>query len=284
MDSREAVLVVGASGLIGRGLVARLRAEGRPVVATSRRDEPGMPRLDLSADLSGWAPPQSVAVAYLCAAMTSLEQCRVHPRESYAVNVTGTMTIARALSRQGTLVVFPSSNLVFDGSVPYQRAEATTCPRTEYGRQKAEVERQLRELPHICVVRFTKVLGPATPLLTQWSESLRRNEVVQPFLDMVMAPVSVRLAVDVLCRIGQRRIEGLLQVSGSRDVAYAEAAVRLASRLQANRTLVQPRKVADAGLHLEHVPTHTTLDCSRMATELGLQPPAPWEAIEQACP
>lgn len=284
MDSRDAVLVVGANGLIGRSLVVRLRAEGRPVIATSRRDEPGMQRLDLSTDLAGWTPPQPVAVAYLCAAMTSLEQCRVHPRESYAVNVTGTMALARALSRQGALVVFLSSNLVFDGSVPYRRAEAATCPRTEYGRQKAEVERQLLELPGSCTVRLTKVLGPQTPLLEQWTESLRRNEVIRPFLDMVMAPVSLSLVVEVLCRVGAQRLEGLLQVSGSRDVTYAEAASRLASRLQASQALVQPRNAADAGLRLEHVPTHTTLDCSRMATELGIKPPDPWEAIDQACP
>jgi dTDP-4-dehydrorhamnose reductase len=284
MDSRDAVLVVGAGGLIGRSLVTRLGTEGRHVIVTSRRDEPGTCRLDLSADLSSWTPPQPVAVAYLCAATTSLEQCRVHPRESYAVNVTGTMALARTLSRQGTLVVFLSTNLVFDGSVPYQRAESATCPRTEYGQQKAEVERQLLDLPGGCVVRLTKVLGPEMPLLRQWTDLLRQSEVIRPFLDMVMAPVSVRWVVDVLCRIGQRRIKGLWQVSGSRDVTYAEAAGHLASRLQASPSLVQPRMVADAGLSLEHVPTHTTLDCSRIATELGIEPPDPWEAIDQACP
>jgi hypothetical protein len=44
--------------------------------------------------------------------------------------------------------------------------------------------------------------------------------------------------------------------------------------------LVQPVSAAESGLVLEHWPVHSTLDTTRLRHELGLTPPAVWEAIE----
>jgi hypothetical protein len=38
---------------------------------------------------------------------------------------------------------------------------------------------------------------------------------------------------------------------------------------------------AGAGLRLEHVPSHTTLDPSAVRDRLGLKPPDPWAAVEE---
>jgi dTDP-4-dehydrorhamnose reductase len=215
--------------------------------------------------------------------MTSLDYCRSHPAESRAVNVEGTLALAARLSSPQTLCVFPSTNLVFDGSHPFQKADAPTCPRTEYGRQKAEAERRLRQLPGpVCVVRFTKVFGAGAPLLNKWAESLRRGETIQPFSDLAMAPVPLDFAIEVLRQIGMRRLEGVFQVSAADDVTYAEAAWRLARQIGAAEDLVQPTPVAAAGLSFEHLPAHTTLETSRLEAELGLAPPDPWKAIDLA--
>ncbi len=282
MERESAVVVVGADGLIGRCLAERLRAEGRQVVRTVLRPEPNAEVLDLSQDVSAWTPPGPVAVAYLCAAATSLAYCRSHVNEARTINVRGTLTLAHTLCQRGALVVFPSSNLVFDGSVPFQRADAATCPRTEYGRQKAEVESQLLDLPNVCVVRFTKVLGPGSPPLAQWADALRHGRPIHPFADMVMAPLPLGFAVEALCAVGRARSKGVIQVSGPRDVTYEEAARHVAGRLYAAAELVQPIGTADSGVALEHVPAHTTLDSTRLRGELGLTPPDARAAVDAA--
>ena len=160
------ILVVGADGMIGRTLADRLAAEGQSVLRTTLLPEPGAEALDLTREAARWHPPRPVSVAYLCAAMPSLDYCRSHPAESRAVNVEGTVTLAAGLGRLGALCVFPSTNLVFEGSQTCEKADAPTRPQTEYGRQKAEAERRLQELPgRVCVVRFTKVLAPRRPAL-----------------------------------------------------------------------------------------------------------------------
>ena len=280
MKPEGAILVVGADGRIGRALADRLAGKGHAVIRTVLSPESGAEVLDLSRNAAGWTPPRPVSVAFLCAAATSLEYCRTRPMESRAVNVDGTVALARTLTGRGARVVFPSSNLVFDGSCPFARADASVCPRTEYGRQKADAERQLLELPGVCVVRLSKVLGPASPLLAPWAAALRRGEPVRPFADMVMSPVPLGFAVEVLGRVGATPMEGVLQVSAAEDISYEQAARHVAKRIRAAQELVEPVSAAGSGLPLEHLPAHTTLDTTRLRAELGLVPPEVWEAVD----
>lgn len=282
MTQDSDILIVGGDGLIGRALAERLTRDGKTVLRTTLLPEPGAEVLDLSRDADRWTPPRPVSVAFLLAAVPSLEYCRTHPAESRAINVEGTLALAATLARQGALIVFPSSNLVFDGSTPLQRADAPLSPRTEYGHQKAEVEGRLRELPETCVVRLTKVLGRSTPLLTQWAAALQAGQTIRPFADMPMAPVPLALVVEALVRIAAARLRGVVQISATDDITYEQAARHLADRLAAEPALVQPIRTAQSGLAFEHVPPHTTLDTTRLRVELGLTPPSPLAAID-AC-
>lgn len=283
MIPSETSLVIGAEGMIGRALVQRLLGQGRPVVRTTRVPGAGAVPLDLSTDVAAWAPPCEVGVAYLCAAVTSVEACRKDPARAFAVNVTATAGLARTLLRQGSLVVFPSTNLVFDGSAPWVRAETPVAPATEYGRQKAEAERQLAALSdRVCIVRFTKVMGHRTPLLVRWADDLRSGRAIHPFSNMPVAPVPLGFAVDVLLRVGQGQLRGVFQVSGPQEVPYEAVARHIARRIGASETLIEPIKAASAVPGLEHVPAHTTLDMSRLRDELGMTPPDVWTTIDGA--
>jgi dTDP-4-dehydrorhamnose reductase len=279
MDSTSRVLVVGADGLIGSALARRFRADGREVVATSRHAERGLPPLDLAREASSWPLPPGIAIAYLCAAVTSAEACRSMESHAWAVNVEGTTDLARRLIEGGATVVFLSSNMVFDGTVPRTRADAATCPGTAYGRMKAEAERRLLAIgERVWIVRMTKVLGTAVPLFSRWHRSLAGGEPIHPFLDKVMAPMTVDFAVDVLTQLPRRIDRGILQVSATDDVRYVEVAERLARVIGATPRLVQPIRPDDAAT----APLHTTLDMSRLQDDFGIAAPAPWEAIEKA--
>ena len=278
MNQAGTVLIVGADGMIGRTLADRFAAAGRNVVRTTLLPTAGAISLDLAREAAAWTPPPA-SIAFLCAAITSQEQCRSRRAESRAVNVEGTMALAERLARQGTHVVFPSTNLVFDGLRPRQSPHAPYAPQTEYGRQKAETEARLRQLPGTCVVRFTKVLGRAAPLLLGWIAALRRGEVIRPFSDMPMAPVPLDFAADALVAVAEQRVEGIVQVSAEKDITYAEAARFVADFVGCPPELIQPVTVAESGAAIEYVPAHTTLDTARLERELGLVPPPLWTAI-----
>ena len=279
MKATETILVIGADGMIGRALAARLARDGCNVIGTSREAVPSMIALDLVRDTSQWTPPPAT-VAFLCASVTSQEKCRNEPAASRVVNVNATLGLAEKLVRQGTHVIFPSTNLVLSGERPYQAPDDPYAPQTEYARQKASAEKCLQRLPGTCIVRFTKVFGRSAPLLRGWCESLLKSQPIRPFADMPMAPVPLDFAVRALAAIAAARATGIVQISAAEDITYAAAARFVAKRLGAAEDLVQPMTVAESGVPIEYVPRHTTLDTARLRAEFGFKPPCPRDAIE----
>jgi len=277
-------LVIGGDGQIGAALRARLSEAGWQTTATARHRDSADERqqyLDLSQDLSAWRPSERIAVAYLCAAVTSVAQCQTDPGGTRRVNVDALWAVSQTLLAAGAFVVFPSTSLVFDGSVPCRAATDPVSPLTEYGRQKAELERLLLGAgSQTAVVRLTKVLSPETRLLREWAGKLRAGEAIHPFSDMVMAPITLDLAAEALLRVGERQAAGITQVSAVDDITYAAAARRLAACLRASEGLIQPILASAAGLAPEVAPTHTTLDTTRLCEEIGLQAPQACETLE----
>lgn len=279
MGTSGRVLIVGGDGMIGSALARRLRGKGRDVVTTSRRSGRECPPLDLARDANTWPLPGDIRTAYLCAAVTAIEACESPGSHAWAVNVEGTTTLARRLVAEGSHVVFLSSNMVFDGSTPFTQADAATCPTTAYGRMKAEAERRLLLLGgHACVVRLTKVFGPAVPLLVRWEAALLAGEPIHPFADKCVSPIPCDFAVDVLARLIPNPVQGILQVSSSDEVTYDAVALRLARFLDAPQRLVNPIRARQP----EGPPLHATLDTSRLLRDCGIAAPASRQAIDLA--
>jgi dTDP-4-dehydrorhamnose reductase len=279
----DTLLVVGADGLIGRELAKQLRDAGKSVIETTRRKGATSTDrifLDLST-LSESHLPDQVSVSFLCASITRLEQCRTDPEKTAAINVHGTISLAKSLINRGSFVVFLSTNLVYDGSVPLQKASCPVNPQSEYGRQKAAVERELLSCGGAAaVVRLTKVLSPDTSLFKGWISALRGEKTIHPFSDVTFSPVSLSFVVEVLIRLASRRLSGITQVSATEDITYEEAAFYLARRLGVGQQLVQPVRASEAGLQMEDRPRYTSLDTNRIEVDLDMKPPNVWTTMK----
>lgn len=277
----DGLLVVGGSGTLGGALAACARARGGHLHVTARTGVGCDSRLDLATNAAHWPIPSGLGAAVLCGAVTRLESCRVDPRGSRAVNVTGTLQLAQRLAESGVFVIFPSTNLVLAGDVPRALATASRAPQTEYGRQKAEVETALEGLgSRAAVVRLTKVVHAGWPLFAGWVEALRAGLTVQPFTDLGCAPVLLDTVVEGLMRIAQRRAGGLWQFAGPEDVTYADLARAVAARLGVPGDLVQP-VCGQQPRGAEPGPKYTSLDASRARAELGIEFPAVSGLVEQ---
>jgi dTDP-4-dehydrorhamnose reductase len=234
------VLIVGGDSLIGRASHESYRAAGVPCFATSRRARQH-PQLDL-ASAETWELAESYSTAFLCAGRTKLADCEAHPAETALVNVTRTTELARRLWERGTFIVFLSTNLVFDGSKGFPSVDDAPNPTGAYGLQKAKAEKILRELcDRVAIVRLTKVVHPAMPLLLDWAAALRRGEVIHPYCDMVFSPIPLDYVVRALQSIAARRSGGIIHLSAETDVSYASLAASLARQLNVTRDLVQPQ-------------------------------------------
>lgn len=276
-------LVIGGDGTIGSALAAFIGSQGENVLCTSRRPQSGDLLLDLSADLSAWQPPEGIDTAYFCAAQTSIAACRDDPRGSELVNVHNTMTIARKLSERGVFLVFPSTNLVFDGSLPYRTENDPVRPLNVYGTHKARTERALTALTEkAAVLRMTKVVGSGFGRFADWYSALQSGKKIEVLSDLPFSPVPVPLALKVLHRLATTRSGGIWHLSGSRDITYRDAAHFIAKRLDADPGLVVPTTVEAAGVDRDARPRFATLDMSKLQSEFKIEPPDPWDTLAQA--
>src|SRR5208337_1236417 len=246
-------LVVGADGLLGSSLASSLKLHKEPFVGSTRRkDTCSQTRiyLDLAAPWDNtWSTPGDVSVVYMCAAVASQEKCRLDPEGSARINIENTVNIAKKCEENDIFFVFPSTNLVFDGSVPFRKPDEIRSPVTEYGRQKAEAEKKLLALGrNVAIIRFTKIISPGMQLINTWCADLRSSRIISPFSNYVMSPVPDTLACEIMYHIGQKRIHGIHHVSGPVDITYADAAYHIAKRLHAEKTHIRPSRIEDAGL------------------------------------
>lgn len=279
-------LVVGGDSAIGRALAASYRRSGHDPYTTTRRPAAVGERnlfLDLSEDVAAWEPPAGVSVAFLLGAATKIDTCREMPQETRRVNVEGICSVARKLAARGIFPIFLSTNLVFDGTAPFCRPDDPVAPRTAYGRQKAEAERSILDtVDPAAVIRVTKVLGPPVPLFAAWLEALRQGREIHPFADSAIAPVPLSCVVALLRLVADVRLRGMLQLSASEDVTYAEIARFGARLVGADPALVAPAVARDGEAVKEPSPRYGSLDTERLRVDLGVLPPPVWWTIEKA--
>lgn len=282
-------LLIGGDSEIGSATFRQFMTEGRDVTATSRR--PTLPQkstisFDLAAPLDQWTPPAGTTAVCIFAAIARLAACQSDRVGSANINVTQTLKLIERLTAAGIYVLHLSTNQVFDGLTPNMPPDAPTCPVSEYGRQKALAEAGIRELlargAPVAVLRIAKVLSPDTPLLREWINALASGQAIRPFTDMTMAPTPIELVARAIGRLLEARETGFFQLTGPRDVTYAETAYHLAERLGVDAGVITPVSGATMNLPPGNLRPHTTLDSSKLRERFDIIVPDAFAAIDAA--
>lgn len=269
-------LIVGGDGLIGVALNEAIRLQGGIVTCTSRRLGADV-FLDLqnrdtisSLDVSGYD------VAYICAGWSRYAEIELNCELSEQVNVTNTMCLCERLLAACCTVVFISTAAVFDGERPYPAEDAAAVPGTRYGMQKYRVERALTESlqqgGRVKIIRLSKVMSSAMPLIEGWRHALLRGEIITPLSDLRLSPVSLRYVITGLIKIALLEQCGLFHLSGASDVSYSNFAALLASKWGLSSCLVCPSTSRDLSAHLPYAPRYPSLGMSHTEAMAQISP------------
>jgi dTDP-4-dehydrorhamnose reductase len=143
-------LVTGAGGMLGRDVVAVLRADGAEVTAAGRAE------LDVTDAAAVSAAVTGHDVVVNCAAWTAVDDAETHEGAAFTVNATAPAHLASACAVAGARLVQISTDYVFSGDgsggggaalqpAPYPET-APLDPRSAYGRTKAAGEWAVRAL------------------------------------------------------------------------------------------------------------------------------------------
>lgn len=120
------------------------------------------------------------------AAMTDVDECERKPEQAFLVNEQGTRYVAQGAEKSGAVMVFTSSDYVYDGtkSEPYVETDMP-CPVNVYGQSKLAGEQVTREL-----------VGRWLIVRTSWVYGFHRKNFVTSVLEWAKSQPVLRLVSD----------------------------------------------------------------------------------------
>lgn len=286
MTDKPAFLVVGGDSLVGGGVVGALERRGHTVFATTRRRDTVNGKrvyLDFQSD-EPFRVPEGVEHAFLIAAATNYERCESDPQAN-VINVELIPRVVASLIRQKTSVTFISTNAVFGGSRAWPNEDDPHAPGIAYARQKSEGEAAVLAAAEgigasdrLNIVRLTKIMNATVSPIPAWLTAWGRGEPIEPFADLIFAPISVKFVGEALATIGERPVSGNLHLSGADNVSYVDFANALAKKLGVRTELIQPTTATEKGVHIAFKPRFSGLGMAR-TTQLTAIKPQPLESL-----
>ena len=172
-------------------------------------------------------------------AMSDVDRCELEPQLAQEQNVRTIEHVTRGLSGGRVLLVFVSTDYVFDGTKgsPYDEADAPH-PISIYGASKLEAERVVGRYPKSVVVRTSTLFGPGrSNFCDHLVSQLRSGQPVEAFIDQTTSPTYTEdLAVGIAeLSLGLQRswheapprMYHLVNAGGASRVAFARRVAQL---------------------------------------------------------
>jgi dTDP-4-dehydrorhamnose reductase len=185
------ILIVGASGTLGRAFHRLCRVRGLPsrLLGRPEMDICDPARVDaVVRQLEPWAVINAAGYVRVDDAERDSEACR-------RANVTGAVNLAAACRRHGVRLVTFSSDLVFDGGQqhPYTEDDEPR-PLNVYGASKAEADRRVADLlPEALILRTAAFFGPwdTANFISHVIRTLDAGGQFEAAVDMTVSPTYV---------------------------------------------------------------------------------------------
>jgi dTDP-4-dehydrorhamnose reductase len=262
--------VIGANGFIGSKILKGYKKYYPDCNGSSRNPINGQyylnlkyPNFDLSKILN-----EGYREVIIAAAITNFEKCEKEKEESSLVNVIGTLEIAFQCSKAGLKVIFFSSESVFDGLNGGYDDFSFPHPIFEYGRQKAEVEKKLKEIcgNNYLILRIGKTFGldkGDNTLFDDWSQKLIKNQPISALRDQQFCPTLIDDILKSLFLLQIVGAKGLVNVCSPEIWIRYNLALEFTKLMKKNVSLVKPMLFSDFKEEFQR-PRKTNMICKRL--------------------
>lgn len=258
------ILLTGASGFLGRAVWEHFSRNGLDTTGVSfSQKKTGTTPCDLRDPhaVGLLLEQQNPDVVIHSAAYRDPDFCEQYPGECRRLNVGATDALCRSLP-PGRLLIFISTDYVFDGRNPLYAEDAPRSPVNVYGESKREAEDIVRSRREHLVLRVPVLIGAGpdferSGFLSRLIRAAYAKEPVVFDHTIIRRPTGIRQVADVLAFCLDRNVRGVLHYSGEEKGTPFEWAVRAAHALKVSsdhlrastdldqRPAVRPR---DAGL------------------------------------
>jgi dTDP-4-dehydrorhamnose reductase len=263
-------LVTGARGMLGSALVPSLPPE-YSIAGVDLKD------FDISDDAAAQKAFRELRPDFVVhlAAYTDVDGCEANPQRAEAINALGTWNVARACADIGAILLYVSTDYVFDGcqAGPY-REDDCPHPINVYGRTKLSGEQHVQSLvPRHFIVRTSWLYGPQGKNFVATIIKLARERAeLRVVSDQRGSPTYTRHLAAKLPLLLRTKAYGIYHVTGAGACSwfeFAQAIVRLGGY---EGVRVAPIASLDCG-RLARRPANSVLENRRLVqSDLGTLP------------
>ena len=271
------ILITGSKGQLGMELQKLLDEKGMNYTATDSGE------MDITNKTAVDAFFQKVnpTLVFHCAAYTAVDKAEDEGKDlNEKVNAIGTKTIAEAAEAHGAVMVYISTDYVFDGNNSKEYTEIDQAnPQNEYGRMKYEGEQWVQ---NICskyyIIRTSWVFGEfGNNFVYTMLRLAKTHPVLTVVDDQIGRPTWTRtLAAFMLHLLDTDAVFGLYHLSNDGSCSWYEFACEILKDYD-----VEVKPVSSAEYPQKaYRPKHSIMDLSK-AKATGFQIPTWEEALSQ---
>lgn len=268
-------LVTGANGQLGQEVVQKLNSLN---YSFSAYDSAEMDILDKNKVQDVFKEDQP-DVVFHCAAYTAVDKAEDEKELNWAVNVDGTRNIAEACKEQGALMIYISTDYVFDGTKKSEYLESDeTNPKNEYGKAKRAGEQIVQEvLEHYYIVRTSWVFGEFGNNFVFTMQKLAKDRPELTIVsDQIGRPTWTRTLADFMLHLSEKKpASGVYHLSNAGSCSWFEFAKEILKDTKVN---IRPILSEDFPQKADR-PKHSVMSLQK-ATEIGFDIPHWKEGLE----
>ncbi|MEA1912691.1 MAG: dTDP-4-dehydrorhamnose reductase [candidate division WOR-3 bacterium] len=149
------VLIVGGTGRLGLVLSRVLKENGYEAISIGS-NKLNLQDENVQTELMKYSPDYIVHAA----ALSSVDRCEREPDLAYSINGYGTEKVSLAAKRMNVLLLYISTDYVFDGENPPYSENDKANPLSVYGKSKLLGEQFAREICSSVILRVSWLFGP----------------------------------------------------------------------------------------------------------------------------
>jgi dTDP-4-dehydrorhamnose reductase len=284
-------LVTGANGFLGSN--AGVFLEGKVETVGQVRTGSASPTFTISAavDLANAeAVTQLVdsvkpSVIFHSAAMSSHEACERDPAGAIAVNAEATATLANAAASCGALMIYISTDAVFDGTRGSYTETDVTNPFSVYGESKLAGEDEVRAATDHHLILRTNFFGwspsGTRSILEFFVNGFRNHTKMKGYTDFTVTSLYAPHLLSVTTALVHRGSVGTFHVASSDALSKYDFGRTVAEAFSLDSALLEPSASSIAG-HLTSRSRDLSLSTAKLASALGQQLPSQAEGIASA--
>ncbi len=268
------VLITGASGQVGRNLLA-LAPKDRPVTGVTRAD------LDITDAPAVEAMVQELRPTLMinAAAYTAVDAAEADTQAAEAINTGAVGTLAAAAAGIGSQFVHISTDFVFDGHASKAYApDAPTNPLSAYGRTKRDGElRALEHHPSALIVRTAWVYdAEGRNFVRTMLRLMGEREGLRVVADQIGTPTAAASLASALWRLAETNAAGMVHYTDSGVASWYDFAIAIqeeavAGGLLAKAIPIEPIATRDYPTPAPR-PAFSVLDTASARAHLGGAP------------